>query len=286
MLDGTYNVNDEEAEEHFRRWKEGRTGFPWIDALMRQLKTEGWIHHLGRHSVACFLTRGGCYVSWERGAEVFEEWLIDHETACNVGNWMWLSCTAFFSQFGRIYSPIAFGKKWDPEGHFVRKYVPELKHFDKKYIYEPHKAPIADQKRWGCQITGDGTEKGTKEMAKYPKPMFDFNQMRQYCLDKMKEAYDAHMYGDDEKVMNGEWKKMFNYSEGGKNKDETSGGGSRMKKRTRTPEGHEDDDGGHADVRDATEDDRPRKARKVAPSKDSKAQGKLDGMVTRGKKKS
>ena len=55
----------------------GRTGFPWIDALMRQLALEGWIHHLGRHAVACFLTRGGCYISWERGAEVFEELLID-----------------------------------------------------------------------------------------------------------------------------------------------------------------------------------------------------------------
>jgi len=89
LLDGTYEVDDEVAEERFRRWKDGRTGFPWIDALMRQLKYEGWMHHLGRHSVACFLTRGGCYVSWERGAEVFEEWLVDHETACNVGNWMW-----------------------------------------------------------------------------------------------------------------------------------------------------------------------------------------------------
>ena len=89
LLDGTYNVDDEEAEEWFQRWKEGRTGFPWIDALMRQLKQEGWIHHLGRHAVACFLTRGGCYVHWERGAEVFEEYLIDHEVACNVGNWMW-----------------------------------------------------------------------------------------------------------------------------------------------------------------------------------------------------
>lgn len=74
-----YHVDLPEAEEWFQRWREGRTGFPWIDALMRQLKQEGWIHHLGRHSVACFLTRGGCYVSWERGAEVFEEWLIDRE---------------------------------------------------------------------------------------------------------------------------------------------------------------------------------------------------------------
>lgn len=75
----TYEVDSPEAEEWFHRWREGRTGFPWIDALMRQLKQEGWIHHLGRHSVACFLTRGGCYVSWERGAEVFEELLIDRE---------------------------------------------------------------------------------------------------------------------------------------------------------------------------------------------------------------
>jgi cryptochrome len=89
LLDGSYNVDNEDAEQWFRRWKEARTGFPWIDALMRQLKQEGWIHHLGRHAVACFLTRGGCYVHWERGAEVFEEWLIDHEVACNVGNWMW-----------------------------------------------------------------------------------------------------------------------------------------------------------------------------------------------------
>lgn len=74
-----YDVDSEKAEEWFLRWKEGRTGFPWIDALMRQLKQEGWIHHLGRHSVACFLTRGGCYVSWERGAEVFEEMLIDRK---------------------------------------------------------------------------------------------------------------------------------------------------------------------------------------------------------------
>lgn len=80
FLDGTYTVDSPEAEGWFQRWRQGQTGFPWIDALMRQLKQEGWIHHLGRHSVACFLTRGGCYVNWERGAEVFEELLIDRES--------------------------------------------------------------------------------------------------------------------------------------------------------------------------------------------------------------
>ena len=90
--------DDNLVQEWFTRWREGRTGFPWIDALMRQLKHDGWIHQyishsnlfdtsLGRHSVACFLTRGQCYISWERGAEVFQEWLIDHDPACNVGNW-------------------------------------------------------------------------------------------------------------------------------------------------------------------------------------------------------
>jgi hypothetical protein len=53
------------------------------------LRQEGWIHHLGRHTVVCFLTQGRCYVHWERSAEVFEEWLVDHETASNVGHWMW-----------------------------------------------------------------------------------------------------------------------------------------------------------------------------------------------------
>jgi cryptochrome len=149
LITGSYQIDNAEAEQYFRRWKEGRTGFPWIDALMRQLKLEGWIHHLGRHAVACFLTRGGCYIDWERGAEVFEEWLIDHEAACNIGNWQWLSCTAFFAQFFRVYSPIAFPQKWDKNGDFVRKYVPELRGFDKKYIYEPWKAPVVDQKKWG-----------------------------------------------------------------------------------------------------------------------------------------
>lgn len=83
-------------------------------------------------------------MSWERGLDVFEELLLDHEPACNAGNWQWLSCTAFFSQYFRCYSPISFGKKWDPDGTFIRKWVPELASLDKKYIYEPWKAPEAE----------------------------------------------------------------------------------------------------------------------------------------------
>lgn len=139
LFDGAYEVDSQDAEEWFQRWKEGRTGFPWIDALMRQLKQEGWIHHLGRHRVACFLARGGCYVSWERGAEVFEEMLIDREflkadtairrkpvldeTASNVGNWMWLSCTAFYSQYYKCYAHIVW-KEVGYRGAFDQKILP------------------------------------------------------------------------------------------------------------------------------------------------------------------
>ena len=289
LTDGTYIVDDQKAEEYFQRWKHGRTGFPWIDGLMRQLKLEGWIHHLGRHAVACFLTRGGCYVSWERGAEVFEEWLVDHEVACNAGNWMWLSCTAFFSQFYRCYSPIAFPKKWDPDGNFVKKYVPELANFDKKYIYEPHKAPIADQKIWGCVIKGDGRGKVEEgEYRVYPKPMFDFNERRQFCIDKMKEAYDSKLYGDDERVVSGKWKEMFDRDdEGGVTKEEANGEISRASKRARDDVNnqHEDDIGEEAQIGDKIHDDRPgRKAVKRGPRKMG-AQSTLDDMVTRGKTK-
>lgn len=212
LVTGTYRINNPQAEEWFRRWKFGLTGFPWIDALMRQLRTEGWIHHLGRHAVACFLTRGGCYVDWERGAEVFEEWLIDHETACNAGNWQWLSCAAFYAQFYRCYSPIAFPKKWDKAGAFVRRYVPELEKYGEKYIYEPWKAPMVDQKQWGCIIKGDGDGKSDGEEARYklyPKPMFDFDERRRVCIEGVKGAYKVGLYGADERVQDGSWSELF-----------------------------------------------------------------------------
>lgn len=207
LITGEYHVDSEQADVWFKRWKHGVTGFPWIDALMRQLKQEGWMHHLGRHSVACFLTRGGCYIDWERGCEVFEEWLLDHEPACNAGNWQWLSCTAFFAQYYRCYSPIAFGQKWDKQGNLIRRYVPELKDLDAKYIYEPWKAPIQDQKKAGVRITGDGltdVEDGT-----YPKPMFDFAERRDACIAAMKSAYDVGLHGNDKKVLDGTWRELF-----------------------------------------------------------------------------
>ncbi|KAL8679189.1 MAG: hypothetical protein Q9186_004486 [Xanthomendoza sp. 1 TL-2023] len=210
LVTGSYTIDSPEAETWFQRWKFGRTGFPWIDALMRQLRHEGWIHHLGRHAVACFLTRGGCYVDWERGAEVFEEWLIDHETSCNSGNWQWLSCTAFFAQFYRCYSPVAFPKRTDADGEFVRRFVPELGKFPKRFVYEPWKASLVDQRRWGCFVKGDGCGDGEEgEYKVYPKPMFDFDKRRGICIAGMKNAYRIGLYGDDARVKDGSWRELF-----------------------------------------------------------------------------
>jgi deoxyribodipyrimidine photolyase len=281
LITGEYLIDSQTAEQHFQRWRHGRTGFPWIDALMRQLKTEGWIHHLGRHAVACFLTRGGCYIDWERGAEVFEEWLIDHEAACNIGNWQWLSCTAFFAQFYRCYSPIAFPQKWDKEGNFIRRYVPELANFDKKYIYEPWKAPIADQKKWACRIV-DSTD-GEVGEGEYPKPMLDFSSRRETCIQGMKNAYHVGLYGNDPKVLDGTWRKLFEDDAEGPTEGSKGPPGAMVE--------HEDVDGGE-EVK--VEPMSPAKAKKVSAKSEKKAapghkreasQGTLDGMVTRKKVK-
>jgi len=175
-------VTDLDAQKRFRRWKDAETGYPFIDAIMTQLRTEGWIHHLSRHAVACFLTRGDLWVSWEQGFKVFDQYLIDADWTLNACNWMWLSCSAFFHQYFRCYSPVAFGKKNDPNGDYIRKYVPRLKHMPKAFIYEPWKAPLSVQKKAGCVVGKD-----------YPRPIVaDHRVTSKVNMAKMKQAFDAN----------------------------------------------------------------------------------------------
>nr|AWY11211.1 6-4 photolyase [Tritonia tetraquetra] len=166
--------------DHLEKWANGQTGFPFIDAIMRQLRQEGWIHHLARHAVACFLTRGDLWISWEEGMTVFEELLLDADWSLNAANWMWLSASAFFHQYFRVYSPIAFGKKTDPNGDYIRKYVPEVKKFPSKYIFEPWTAPLSMQQTAGCVLGKD-----------YPKPLVDHSVASKANISKMAAAYNA-----------------------------------------------------------------------------------------------
>lgn len=260
---GEYEVDSPRAEEWFRRWAAGATGFPWIDALMRQLRHDGWIHHLGRHSVACFLTRGGCYVHWERGADVFSELLLDHEPACNAGNWQWLSCTAFFAQYYRCYSPVSFPQKWDKEGGFVRHWVPELRGLASKYIYEPWKAPVQDLRRAGVKLVEYPGVDGEIEEGAYPKPMFDFGERRKICIASLKKAYEVGLRGNDKKALDGSFRDLFG---GGENEE---------------MQGHVEnsDDGANAD--DATGSDQ--RGRKSTTDGKKRPRGPMDRHVKRQK---
>lgn len=173
-----------EADSRFAAWSEARTGLPWIDALLTQLVKEGFVHHLGRHSLACFLTRGDLWVSWERGAKVFERYLIDYDYALNSANWMWLSASAFFNTYFRVYSPVAFAKKWDQEGKFIKHYLPVLSKMPTRYVHEPWKAPLSVQRAAGCVIGVD-----------YPAPIVDHGRTSKENIGRMKVAYARGLRG-------------------------------------------------------------------------------------------
>ncbi|XP_056463579.1 cryptochrome circadian regulator 5 [Gadus chalcogrammus] len=173
--------------EYLSAWKEARTGFPFIDAIMTQLRREGWIHHLARHAVACFLTRGDLWISWEEGKKVFEGLLLDGDWALNAGNWLWLSASAFFHQYFRVYSPIAFGKKTDKHGEYIKKYLPVLKKFPVEYIYEPWKAPLSVQKAAGCIVGKD-----------YPSPIVEHEVISKQNIQRMKTSYGKRSQGVSE----------------------------------------------------------------------------------------
>ncbi|GLT71697.1 hypothetical protein SLA2020_436960 [Shorea laevis] len=165
-------------EQLLAAWRDAKTGYPWIDAIMVQLRKWGWMHHLARHCVACFLTRGDLFVHWEKGRDVFERLLIDSDWAINNGNWLWLSCSSFFYQYNRIYSPISFGKKYDPKGNYIRHFLPILKDMPDEYIYEPWTAPLSIQIKAKCIIGRD-----------YPKPVVPHDLASKECRRKMGEAY-------------------------------------------------------------------------------------------------
>ncbi|KAI4887744.1 hypothetical protein NFI96_017181 [Prochilodus magdalenae] len=168
----------ERNPEALAKWAEARTGFPWIDAIMTQLRQEGWIHHLSRHAVACFLTRGDLWISWEEGMKVFEELLLDADWSVNAGSWMCHSCSSFFQQFFHCYCPVGFGRRIDPNGDFVRRYLPVLREFPAKFIYDPWNAPEEVQVAAKCVIGVD-----------YPKPMVNHAEASRLNIERMRQIY-------------------------------------------------------------------------------------------------
>uniref|UniRef100_A0A0A9W7T6 Cryptochrome-1 n=1 Tax=Lygus hesperus TaxID=30085 RepID=A0A0A9W7T6_LYGHE len=142
-------------------WKNGMTGYPFIDAVMRQLRTEGWVHHVARNAVACFLTRGDLWISWEDGLEHFLKYLLDADWSVCAGNWMYVSSSAFEQLFDCTFCicPVSFGRRFDPYGEYVKRYVNEVRKLPVEYIYEPWTASIEVQEQAGCVIGRDYPER-------------------------------------------------------------------------------------------------------------------------------
>jgi deoxyribodipyrimidine photo-lyase len=133
-----------EDEDALTAWTEGRTGYPIVDAAMRQLHSEGWMHNRGRLLVASFLTKT-LGIDWREGAKVFLELLVDGDVANNAGNWQWMAGTGVDSRPNRVFNPVVQAKRLDPQGEYVRTYVPELSGLEGSAIHEPWRAPRAAQ---------------------------------------------------------------------------------------------------------------------------------------------
>jgi deoxyribodipyrimidine photo-lyase len=130
-----------EAEEGLAAWREGRTGFPFIDAGMRQLAVTGWMHNRARLATASFLVKD-LGVDWRRGESVYLEHLLDADTQQNTGNWQWIAGVGTdAAPYFRIFNPTLQGKKFDPDGAYIRRWVPELAEVPDAHVHEPWRAP-------------------------------------------------------------------------------------------------------------------------------------------------
>jgi deoxyribodipyrimidine photo-lyase len=160
-----------EARRLFQAWCEGRTGYPLVDAGMRQLKQTGWMHNRVRMVAASFLVKD-LRMDWRWGERYFMNRLLDADLAVNNGNWQWCASTGTDAMPGyRIFNPALQGKKFDPEGEYVRRYVPELALVPDRYSHEPWRMGLDEQERSGCRIG-----------VRYPAPLVDHERARREYL--------------------------------------------------------------------------------------------------------
>jgi deoxyribodipyrimidine photo-lyase len=152
----------ENDETLFAAWCQGKTGFPIVDAFMRQLNTTHWMHNRGRMIVASFLCKD-LHIDWRWGERYFKQQLIDYDVSANVGGWQWVAGTGTdAAPYFRIFNPVEQSKRFDPKGDFIKKYIPELGGFDRDQIHAPWLTSIIEQQAAHCQIGAD-----------YPAPIID-----------------------------------------------------------------------------------------------------------------
>jgi deoxyribodipyrimidine photo-lyase len=155
----------------FEAWREGRTGYPVVDAAMRQLRASGFVHNRARMIAASFLAKH-LLLDWRLGEAEFMRHLVDGDLASNNGGWQWTASTGTDPQpYFRVFNPILQGRRFDPEGAYVRRWVPELRDVPAESIHEPWTMDAAAQAAAGCRI---GTD--------YPAPIVDHGFARERAL--------------------------------------------------------------------------------------------------------
>jgi deoxyribodipyrimidine photo-lyase len=152
-------------------WQQGQTGYPLIDAGMRELRHTGWMHNRVRMVVGSFLTKH-LLLHWEDGAQWFWDTLVDADLANNIFGWQWIAgCGADAAPFFRIFNPITQGRKFDPEGVYVRRWVPELSTLSPAWVHAPWEAPPSAL-----------DEADVKLGTTYPMPIVDHGEARSRAL--------------------------------------------------------------------------------------------------------
>jgi deoxyribodipyrimidine photo-lyase len=162
------------SHKRFGAWCEGQTGFPLVDAGMRQLRREGWMHNRARLLVGSFLTKD-LGIDWRWGERHFMRLLLDGDEASNNGNWQWIASVGVDPQpvFRRIFNPALQAARHDPDGAYIRRYVPELKDVPDPYLAQPSAMAPDVQESAGCVIGRD-----------YPEPIVDHAQARRAALER------------------------------------------------------------------------------------------------------
>jgi deoxyribodipyrimidine photo-lyase len=159
-----------------RAWQRGQTGYPFVDAGMRQLWHTGWMHNRVRMIVASFLTKH-LLLPWQAGARWFWDTLVDADLANNTLGWQWTAgCGADAAPYFRIFNPVSQGKQFDASGDYVRQWVPELAKLPDRWIHRPWEAP-----------QGVLADSGVTLGKTYPRPIVDQSEARQRALDAFKQ---------------------------------------------------------------------------------------------------
>ncbi|HZZ38088.1 MAG TPA: deoxyribodipyrimidine photo-lyase [Acidobacteriaceae bacterium] len=165
---------------HLRAWQKGLTGYPFVDAAMRQLWRTGWMHNRARLVVASFLAKH-LLIPWQQGAAWFLETLVDADLANNTMGWQWVAgCGVDAAPYFRVFNPITQGEKFDPDGSYVRQWVPELAGLPNEWIHRPWEAPP-------LMLAAAGVQLGTT----YPRPLVDHAEARRAALQAFQEMKQA-----------------------------------------------------------------------------------------------